>query len=62
MLTKELISYVRQLFIDTYFGGDHRCKQEMENIRGILYTRACLFFSGYILIGVGEVMTGNADW
>ena len=62
MTSKKTFSYLRKLFMDTYFGGDSQCKQEMENIKGILYTRAWIIYCIAILLKTFKIVMGSDDW
>ena len=62
MTKQETFRYLKKLFSATFGGGGHRVKEEMENIRGILYTRAWIIASIFLSFRVLVVISGNADW
>ena len=62
MTSKETFNYLKKLLIDTYSGGDHRCREEMGNIRGILFTRAWIISSIFVIFRILVVISGISDW
>ena len=61
MTTRETCNYLKKILRDAY-GGDHRYKEEMESIRGVLYTRAWIITIIFVIFRVLVVISGNSDW
>ena len=57
-----MFNYLRQLFKDSFIGGDHHCKVQLEILRGLLQTRGWIIYSIDLVYRLVKVMLGVADW
>ena len=52
MTTTESFTKLKQLFKDTLSGGDSRCKEQIEKIRGPLYIKAWIFCTVTVILRI----------